>query len=91
MMIGMRKESNAEVLNAPMIDKTESVYPRNIAPVSPIKIFAGFALYGKKPRHAPHSAAVRRAVCVSERSMAIMSRETELMVLTRRQARQARQ
>ena len=43
------------------MEMDESIKPRNVEPVSPMKIFAGLKLYGMKPAHAPMMAASRMA------------------------------
>ena len=62
---GTANEIIAYILNRPVTDNVASMKPRNVAPVSPIKILAGFILYGKKPRHAPKSAERMIATFVS--------------------------
>ena len=47
-----------------------------------MNIFAGFLLYGMKPRHAPASAAITMATCCSETRMAMTSIVIALMVET---------
>ena len=39
------------------MDMHASINPKNVAPVSPIKVFAGLKLKGKNPKHAPANAA----------------------------------
>lgn len=58
MIMGITKETTAVNLKTPTTETTERVYPRNIAPVSPIKIFAGFELNGRNPIQEPTRIAV---------------------------------
>ena len=62
-------------LNKPCIHIIESIYPRNVEPVSPINIFAGLKLYGKNPRQEPASAAAKIATTGSPARIAIKNRE----------------
>ena len=52
-IIGMIKLKNATFLNNPSIDTTAIEYPRNNAPVSPIKILDGWKLKKRKPKELP--------------------------------------
>ena len=52
-IISMIKLKNATFLNNPSIDTTAIEYPRNNAPVSPIKILDGWKLKKRKPKELP--------------------------------------
>ena len=45
-------------LKSPWTEIDARTNPKNSAPVSPIKSFAGLKLYGRKPKHAPARALV---------------------------------
>ena len=47
------------------MESTPRVYPKNIAPVSPMKIRAGLKLNGRKPIHAPTSMAIMHMTFIS--------------------------
>ena len=51
-------------MNTPRILVTASTKPRNVEPVSPIKISAGLKFLGRKPKQAPASAAVKPTAVV---------------------------
>ena len=70
---GTAKEMIAQDLKRPWIEMVAKIYPRKVAPVSPINILAGFILYGIKPTQAPTSAAMAMATCASETSSEITS------------------
>ena len=55
------------------MDTQARIKPRKVAPVSPIKIRAGFRLYGMKPTHAPTRAPQMTAMSPSPRSRAMTS------------------
>ena len=50
---GTISEISVCALNMPSTEITARVYPRNSAPVSPMKIFAGFLLKGRNPKQEP--------------------------------------
>ena len=55
------------------------MYPKNVEPVSPIKMDAGFRLYGMNPTQAPASAARMTAISVSPINSATASIVIEAM------------
>ena len=77
---GTANEMTAYHLKRPMIETVASTYPRRSAPVSPINIFAGLRLYGRKPMQEPASAAVMMATLISATTSAIMSIVKDEMV-----------
>ena len=56
------KDKIAYVLNIPCIDIDASMNPRNREPASPMNIFAGLKLNGRKPIAAPARAIIKTAV-----------------------------
>jgi len=61
---------------------TPRMYPKNIEPVSPIKILAGLKLKGKNPKHAPMTAKATKAMSGLPSFKQINTIETEAMELT---------
>ena len=51
----------ADSFKTPWMEIQARIKPKNNAPVSPMKILAGLKLYGKNPKPAPATAAVRIA------------------------------
>ena len=61
-MIGMPRTSRATATFAvPRIDSTARAYPRNITPLVPVKIDAGWKFQRRNPASAPASAKHRIA------------------------------
>ena len=58
---GTIRTAAAAVFIDPMTDTAAITYPRNMDPVSPMKILAGLKLYCRKPRHAPVMATIAAA------------------------------
>ena len=66
-------------MNSPWMETVARIKPKNVEPVSPMKILAGLKLYGIKPRHAPSSAAIMTAILFSATMSATTSIVAALM------------
>ena len=54
------------VFATPKIDITDNEYPKKLEPASPIKVFAGLKLNGRKPLSAPASAVINKIAIIGE-------------------------